>query len=645
MSRNIVRKIMPPLKIVEGDSKNSIIPESNNAGAYYKRGESCRIEGEDDMAIKNYSVAIELNPNYIEAYLDRGFSWENKGESDKAIKDFSRAIELKPDLAQAYLLRGYSWESKGEEGKANKDFSKAIELSPDYAKENYIWQQLDSNDVLYCYNRGRSLENKGGAYKTTDLTIQWITPVNIKQWNTIHPKIGFVFGESRIPNFRVLDVRSFDTIDSLIHEYRSNRVPALVIVRDANEELQFLNLIQPYEELCTLCSVESQLEIRLIRLIARVMHHEDFFLKDKLTGVMNCRFFESQLKDMASQPSVKTPLSVILIDLDNFKRFNDEYGHPAGDRVLQQIGQFLQTLIGMDAYVCRYGGDEFTIALYSDYERVVTLSEYLRKEIENYQFSVSGQNTTITASFGVASAWCPINNRELIGQCETALYSAKAQGRNQVVGFNDMISAAVESGEDPDVLDFETKARVLSERLSGYLTLHTKRITSTLKQQAEHDGLTGLYNRMYFDKRISRELEIAHTKHRPLSLLFLDIDYFGKVNKTYGWPAGDDALRTVAGAIKSCIRTVDWIARYGGEEFCVIMRDSDLESAKDVAERMRRHIKSLTIEVFDGRTFTLTVSIGIGEFTTNDEHVEAFIQRVSDKTREAKQSGRDQVRY
>ena len=442
--------------------------------------------------------------------------------------------------------------------------------------------------------------------------------------------------------FRVLDIRMYDSMAELISEYDNwPDLPTLIIVKNTSQETQLLNRIKPNDDILSLKKeLKTQLEIRFLRLIKRYRSNRDLINQDALTGLINRREGHRILDRMAKLSRPENPLSLVMLDLDHFKAVNDRYGHEAGDLILIEIGEILQSVKDLSGYAFRYGGEEFLLAFYSDYNRAITYADYLRKEIKSQKFL--DEKITVTVSFGVATTSETQNIQDLIKQADEAMYVAKYKGRNKVIGYYDLMESSANSDEDPDVREFEVRARVLSERMTNYLTLRTKRMTTKLKQKADHDGLTGLYNRMYFDRRISREFDTAQSKDRSLSLLFLDIDHFGKVNKSYGFPTGDKALTTVASVLNDSIRTVDWIARYGGEEFCVIMPDSDLSAAIEVGERIRTGLKEISIEAFDQRQFFLTASLGAGEINA-DESLLDFIQRVSDKTRQAKESGRDQL--
>ena len=124
-----------------------------------------------------------------------------------------------------------------------------------------------------------------------------------------------------------------------------------------------------------------------------------------------------------------------------------------------------------------------------------------------------------------------------------------------------------------------------------------KDVEEYLSNLAIHDGLTGIYNRRYFDETLAREWKRTKREKSPLSLIMLDIDYFKKYNDTYGHQAGDGCLIKVATAISGALRRpADMAARYGGEEFAVILPNFELENATQFGETIRAKIEALKIE-------------------------------------------------
>ncbi|MFW5812571.1 MAG: GGDEF domain-containing protein [Alkalispirochaetaceae bacterium] len=162
-----------------------------------------------------------------------------------------------------------------------------------------------------------------------------------------------------------------------------------------------------------------------------------------------------------------------------------------------------------------------------------------------------------------------------------------------------------------------------------------------LHQQATTDGLTGAYNRRYFDEFLASELSRAHRYGHPLSVLLLDIDRFKKYNDTWGHQAGDKALRQMVEIMHSSVREVDMIARYGGEEFVVILPETDASGAMQVGEKFRRQLRS---ELTEGGE--LTVSIGVSSFDGGKPGStgEQLVGRADRALYEAKDAGRDCVK-
>lgn len=175
--------------------------------------------------------------------------------------------------------------------------------------------------------------------------------------------------------------------------------------------------------------------------------------QDALTGVANRRSFNSHLAQEWSRGArEQLPLSLIMIDIDYFKMFNDVYGHPRGDECLKQVARTLSGPIHRPAdLVARYGGEEFVILLpWTGIAGAVALAENLREQVAalNIPHIRSAAAPYVTLSLGVA---CTIPKRqatpeELIEAADQALYNAKAQGRNRVEVYSEMLALAPEKG-------------------------------------------------------------------------------------------------------------------------------------------------------------------------------------------------------
>jgi diguanylate cyclase (GGDEF)-like protein len=168
-----------------------------------------------------------------------------------------------------------------------------------------------------------------------------------------------------------------------------------------------------------------------------------------------------------------------------------------------------------------------------------------------------------------------------------------------------------------------------------------------LAESALQDPLTGLYNRRHLDERLGAELAAAQRHGRPVSLLMIDVDHFKEVNDEHGHLAGDEALKMVAFVLRGAVRKEDVLARYGGEEFVVVARETVLEGAHALAERIRRAVERSHC-AWQGRELGVTVSIGVTVSVGLTEFVQGRTDREMLEAADralylAKQGGRNRV--
>jgi two-component system cell cycle response regulator len=157
------------------------------------------------------------------------------------------------------------------------------------------------------------------------------------------------------------------------------------------------------------------------------------------------------------------------------------------------------------------------------------------------------------------------------------------------------------------------------------------------------DGLTGVHNKRYFLETFEREIASAARRSSPLSLVMLDIDHFKKINDTHGHLAGDAALKELCRRLKPRIRTSDIFARYGGEEFSVLLPDTSLAGALELAEDLRLLVND-TPFTHDDLRIPCTISLGVAQLDlANPGRPDDLIKRADDNLYSAKRGGRNQV--
>lgn len=178
--------------------------------------------------------------------------------------------------------------------------------------------------------------------------------------------------------------------------------------------------------------------------------------------------------------------------------------------------------------------------------------------------------------------------------------------------------------------------------LADYLAvaIENAELHMEIERQAVTDGLTGVANRRAFNEALLKEFDRAKRYAQPLSLAVVDLDFLKKINDTYGHMTGDEAIRTIGYVLAQSSRSTDITARYGGEEFCVLLPNTDIEMAEQLAERLRRLIRDAQI---DGPG-SLSASIGVASYPIHADSPDSLFLRADEALYRAKQDGRNRVK-
>jgi diguanylate cyclase (GGDEF)-like protein len=168
----------------------------------------------------------------------------------------------------------------------------------------------------------------------------------------------------------------------------------------------------------------------------------------------------------------------------------------------------------------------------------------------------------------------------------------------------------------PKDADFSDEARELAHWLGSQasIALENARLHRLVERQANTDGLTELPNRRHFEEALDAEISRAERFGGSLALILADLDDFKQVNDRYGHQAGDDVLQTFADILRTTVREIDLPARYGGEEFAVLLPQTDLEGAHQLAERLRRALAARPMSTHPGGLVAVTASFGVAAF-------------------------------
>ena len=252
------------------------------------------------------------------------------------------------------------------------------------------------------------------------------------------------------------------------------------------------------------------------------------------------------------------PASLLLVDLDGFKKVNDALGHMVGDTVLVEVARRLQKAVPEGATIARLGGDEFAVVLPDMTVDVAgKLAAMIGRDIAE---PFPGVQYVVTASIGVSDV--PAVDVAL-RQADLAMYAAKFAGRGRTVIDSPEIEATLRQ-QPPEP---QSVADLRAERDK----LHT---------EARTDALTGLGNRRALDEYLG-----SYRDRLPVSVMFIDLDRFGAYNHRHGDHRGDAALQQVAQTLSRTCRDADRVFRKGGEEFVVVLPGADVAEPVPPARR------------------------------------------------------------
>ena len=355
---------------------------------------------------------------------------------------------------------------------------------------------------------------------------------------------------------------------------------------------------------------------------------------DHFTGLPNRQKFEAVLQYL-DDDLLSRPISIIMLDIDYFKSINHQFSYTIGNRFLQQVAKILKKQSPGLLSIARLSGDRFVLIVPCDHEQAKALAEFIRTEIEEKSDPAG------TASFGIATNYGTTDIQTTMAMVEQALVLAKAQGRNQVVvdkTFQEEISL---SGHDQFLVNQEDQ--IHSEDMMIALMKRAQLLKTAMREGAERDSLTGLYNRQYLDRVLEREFNKAFEMQREFSIAIIDIDDFESINKTFGFTTGDRILALLARVITGSVRANDWIARYEGEKFCLVMADTNEKAAREIGNRVVNLLRKTNWTSYRGDKVQLTCTVGISHLEPTDSGIGDLIIRAKKQVKLGKSLGKNQT--
>ena len=355
---------------------------------------------------------------------------------------------------------------------------------------------------------------------------------------------------------------------------------------------------------------------------------------DALTQVANRRALDDELKRCAADMARRgTPTTVMLLDVDHFKRFNDAHGHQAGDDVLRTVARAVRTAVGEIGFVARYGGEEFAVVFAGlAASAAIPHSERARLAIGACSVKAGGRDLRVTASAGVAEVLAGDSEKEVVGRADEALYASKNGGRN-CGHHNDGRTNHLIKIEQPAI----AATTPVHDKLGDEWLFEADVPTETLfKEPIPH-----VSTRPAFFDDLIRRLSQWRRGNSPLTVILVQVDGLAKIITEHGPTASAVVLRVSAQLINAVMRDMDHVARLGEDTFALILPGALLHDGVAIAERLREAVERCRLPRKAGATW-FTISAGVVEASDGDD-LRRILQRARSSLSAAVNQGRNCV--
>ena len=353
-------------------------------------------------------------------------------------------------------------------------------------------------------------------------------------------------------------------------------------------------------------AMQSQLETAEERLQDQAREMESHVREartDALTKLCNRRAFDDEMKraDEEAQKNGRATC-VLMMDVDHFKKFNDTYGHQAGDEVLRGVARVLNKNLAGKEIVCRYGGEEFAVVFPgADIQAATPAAERARAAIGETVFEFEGMDLRVTASAGLAQLQPGETANDLVKRADDALYVCKEAGRNNGHWhdgqYSHPMTGTAAEAQTPADAQVETDSEPTFD---------------------SRDRIAGVSDRDSFCNDLDRRIAEYKRGGDSMSLIVIDIDKYPDLIDEYGEKAGEVVLRATAQFLKATMREMDHVARLEQSEFALLIPSARLDDANQVAERLRSAVHRCALPI-NGESLKFSVSIGTTEIAMNDD--------------------------
>jgi diguanylate cyclase len=358
---------------------------------------------------------------------------------------------------------------------------------------------------------------------------------------------------------------------------------------------------------------------------------------DPLTLVANRRAFDDELARCALEFERRgTPTTLMLLDVDHFKRFNDAHGHPAGDDALKTVARLIRQHVGEVGLVARYGGEEFAVVLAGlDLAAAGPYCERARQAVASTSLRLAGKDVRITASTGVSQLLTGETAAELIGRADAALYASKNAGRN--CGHLHDGRACRLLRHAPPAASGAARPATSGDRIGDEWLYAGDTTTEALFEEP----LPNVASRPVFFDDLIRRLAQCRRGGTPLTVALIQVDAYSRIASDYGASAADAVLRVASQLINASMRDMDHLTRLSDDTFALLLPGAVLSDAVSLTERLRLAVERCRLPRRAGANW-FTISVGVIQ-AGKDDDLRGLLERSRGALAEAVTQGRNCV--
>jgi diguanylate cyclase (GGDEF)-like protein len=368
---------------------------------------------------------------------------------------------------------------------------------------------------------------------------------------------------------------------------------------------------------------------------------------EETVGVLDCQSDQPSAFKPAVIQQIKMFCSPAALAVKNAQRFAREQRRRAQLEAVNAVARETTSVFDLDQLLDRlcevilhnFPADQVSIVMYD--EGYLTVAHFRGKLT-----SVMDQGERLPENAGLCARALATGAPVLDNQVrDNSGYIAGFEETHSevclpLISFSEPLGVLILDSAKADAFDPEEIHAMQAAADVCATAIQNARHFERARNLANVDGLTGIYNRRYFEQRILEELERSVRYNGSMALLMIDIDHFKKLNDEFGHLLGDEVLRQVSSIFEQHLRKLDVVCRYGGEEFAILVPETPGSRATAVAEKLRKIIESWN---FPGVPRPVTISIGVAEFPTDGRTRDELMKAADDALYSAKQQGRNRV--